>query len=63
MITIWQPEQAINKGRYSIEQVLGIGGFGITYKAKDTSNGEILAIKTLNHTVTGRFSRAATQVY
>ncbi|MDH6098019.1 serine/threonine-protein kinase [Anabaenopsis sp. FSS-46] len=48
---IWQPGQLINNGRLTIEQVLGSGGFGITYKAKDTRSGEIFAIKTLNPTM------------
>jgi WD40 repeat protein len=48
---IWQPGQLINKGRFTIEQVLGMGGFGITYKAEDTRSGEIFAIKTLNPTM------------
>ena len=32
-------------GEYQIESVLGIGGFGITYKAKDTALSSIVAIK------------------
>ena len=48
---IWQPGQLINNGRFTIEQVLGMGGFGITYKARDTRSGEIFAIKTLNPTM------------
>ncbi len=35
------------KGRYIIEQVLGQGGFGITYKAKDSVLGKIVCIKEL----------------
>jgi len=32
-------------GRYEVQSILGIGGFGITYKAKDTKLNRIVAIK------------------
>ena len=45
---MWTPNQSISDGKYIIQNVLGEGGFGITYSAKETSTGEIVAIKTLN---------------
>ncbi|MCT7955956.1 SUMF1/EgtB/PvdO family nonheme iron enzyme [Laspinema palackyanum] len=44
---IWQPNQQLDKGKYTITGILGGGGFGSTYTAKKKS-GEIVAIKTLN---------------
>ena len=34
-------------GSYELEGVLGRGGFGITYRARDTGSGEIVALKEL----------------
>ncbi|MBD2136955.1 SUMF1/EgtB/PvdO family nonheme iron enzyme [Anabaena sp. FACHB-1237] len=46
---LWQPNQPIEDGKYIILNQLGDpGGFGITYSAKDTRTGQIVAIKTLN---------------
>ena len=46
---IWHPGQKINKGRFIIQgKPLGIGGFGITYKALEPKTGKFYAIKTLN---------------
>ncbi|MEB3830639.1 serine/threonine-protein kinase [Phormidium sp. CCY1219] len=42
----WKPGHALQNGRYVIEKVLGSGGFGITYLAKD-NRGHSVAIKTL----------------
>lgn len=43
----WKPGQKLQRGKYTIEKLLGQGGFGITYLAKD-KQGNPLAIKTLN---------------
>jgi serine/threonine protein kinase len=46
---IWHPGQKINNGRFIIQgKPLGIGGFGITYKALEPKTGKLYAIKTLN---------------
>jgi serine/threonine protein kinase len=45
----WETGQTLQAGKYTIEGVLGVGGFGITYLAKDTV-GQPVVIKTLNET-------------
>ncbi len=47
----WKQGDILQEGKYTIESLLGCGGFGITYKAnKHSINGEceLVAIKTLN---------------
>ncbi len=39
------PAGSVLAGRYIIEKVLGQGGFGITYKAKDHVTGSFVAVK------------------
>ncbi len=39
------PEGSVLAGQYVIEKVLGQGGFGITYEAKDHKTGEKVAVK------------------
>ena len=39
------PEGTILAGQYTIEKVLGQGGFGITYKAKDYKTNQSVAVK------------------
>ncbi len=51
MAVIWQPGTSINNSRFTIEKVLGTGGFGVTYKAIDTKSSKVYAIKTLNPTM------------
>ncbi|HHP7231143.1 MAG TPA: GUN4 domain-containing protein [Xenococcaceae cyanobacterium] len=48
---IWKPGVTIQGGKYVIEAVLGIGGFGVTYRAKDTFLDQLVAIKTANDLV------------
>lgn len=43
---LWQPGQEVDQ--YVIDKVLGSGGFGITYLARDKRSQQHFAIKTLN---------------
>ncbi|MBF2056651.1 MAG: GUN4 domain-containing protein [Cyanobacterium sp. T60_A2020_053] len=50
-MSYWKAGTIIQKGKYVIEKVLGAGGAGITYRAKNTKNNGTVAIKTLNATI------------
>lgn len=45
----WGSGQKLQAGKYSLDSVLGVGGFGITYLARD-GLGNPVVIKTLNDT-------------
>ncbi|PLZ81175.1 serine/threonine protein kinase [Fischerella thermalis] len=48
---VWVPGQKLQGDKYIIEQVLGQGGFGITYKARHTFLNNLVVIKTPNETL------------
>ncbi|HLO86989.1 MAG TPA: serine/threonine-protein kinase [Nostocaceae cyanobacterium] len=46
---LWMPNQQLNNGRFIIQKILGSGGFGVTYSAREQLTGKLVVIKTLNH--------------
>ncbi|MEG4110159.1 serine/threonine-protein kinase [Microcoleus sp. S13_C5] len=44
----WSDGQQLDDGKYIIEEYLGGGGFGETYRAQNRHEGKSVAIKTLN---------------
>lgn len=47
----WQQGKRLNHGKYVVEELLGSGGYGVTYKVRNTDNNDLFAIKTLNDRV------------
>jgi serine/threonine protein kinase len=45
---MWKPNQQISGGKYIIEELIGGGGFGDTYRARDNKSNQLVVIKTLN---------------
>ena len=45
----WQQGHKLNKGKFIVEQLLGGGGFGVTFKVRDIRSDQFFAIKTLNY--------------
>jgi eukaryotic-like serine/threonine-protein kinase len=45
----WQPGHKLKNRPYEIEQVLGKGGFGITYKVLEPRTNKRFSLKTLNY--------------
>lgn len=50
----WPPGQQLHNGKYIIEEIVGGGGFGVTYRAQNSKEGKVVAIKTLNATSQGK---------
>ncbi len=50
----WETGKLLQAGRYTIEKKLHIGGFGVTYLARDRDADSLVVIKTLNETVRQR---------
>ncbi|WP_236140929.1 serine/threonine-protein kinase [Nostoc sp. CMAA1605] len=46
---IWTPNQNIQNQRFTIQKVIGSGGYGITYSAIEQRTGKTFVLKTLNH--------------
>ena len=44
----WQTGYQLNQGKYVVEKILGSGGFGVTYKVRETRSQKPFAIKVLN---------------
>lgn len=57
----WTKGQRLKDGRYIVEELLGFGGFGVTYRAREQSSGQFVAIKTLNALQQSQPNFAATQ--
>jgi|GEM_PF-1355672 len=47
----WQKGKHLNNGKYVVDRLLGIGGYGITYKVINTETNELFAIKTPNNRI------------
>lgn len=45
---IWKPGTLIQEEKYQIAEILGVGGFGVTYRAKEQFSKKTVAIKTAN---------------
>ncbi|MEG4273790.1 MULTISPECIES: hypothetical protein [unclassified Microcoleus] len=40
----WPPGQQLHQGKYLIEEILGCGGFGVTYRAQNLKEGKLFDI-------------------
>ena len=44
----WKAGQQLNHGKYIVNEILGSGGFGVTYKITEVRTERLFALKTLN---------------
>ena len=44
----WKTGQKLNNGKYIVNEILGSGGFGVTYKITEAKTDKLFALKTLN---------------
>jgi formylglycine-generating enzyme required for sulfatase activity len=44
----WQAGTRLNNDKYIVNEILGSGGFGVTYKITETKTNRLFALKTLN---------------
>ena len=45
---IWKPGKLIQGKKYTIDAIIGVGGYGVTYRAKEQLLDKVVAIKTAN---------------
>ena len=50
----WETGRVLQNGKYTIEKKLHIGGFGVTYLARERDSDNLVVIKTLNEKVRQR---------
>ncbi|MEM7580323.1 MAG: protein kinase [Cyanobacteria bacterium P01_A01_bin.80] len=46
--SFWSSGKQIKNGKFTIENILGCGGFGVVYLAKENISGKLVALKTPN---------------
>ena len=44
----WKAGKKLNNGKYIVNEILGSGGFGVTYKITEAKTNRLFALKTLN---------------
>ena len=44
----WKEGDELNNGKFVVEELLGSGGFGVTYRIRQTRTNKLFALKTLN---------------
>jgi eukaryotic-like serine/threonine-protein kinase len=44
----WQAGERLNNNKYIVNEILGSGGFGVTYKITEAKTNRLFTLKTLN---------------